>query len=300
MKLIPSMRIYYVLIFCVSSKVQGYSICVTGASGYLGSEIVLQLLEQGQTVHAICRSSPDHLKQWESIYGNKLKLFPNIDLSSECIEKLSGLMLGCECAIHTAAPFPVSCAGVDVASPTLASMKNILVACKRAGVHRAAITSSIAACRGPRDIPRSGGVFDEEDWNLSSRPDGPGMEPYQRAKADAELAARAFAASEGLEVVSLLPTCLLGPMRGGPESCSGATSVRMLRAWLGIAGNDVGDGGRGARVQSRLVCDVRDAAAAHIFAAAQLDSDVIGRSRFRSPPRTTFRTLVTRQVMSAS
>jgi dihydroflavonol-4-reductase len=255
---------------------------VTGASGYLGSEIVYQLLESGQTVHATCRSLPPHLQTWKRTYGERLKLFSGIDLASESIDQLGAVLQGCDFAIHTAAPFPSTCVGIDVAGPTLASMHNVLAACRLNSVRRAVVTSSMAACRGPRDTPHSGGVFNEDDWNLSSRPDGPGMEPYQRAKTDAELAARALAVAGGPEVVALLPTCLLGPIRGGPAACAGATSVRMFRAWLGVDG-DAGDGGgRGARVQSRLVCDVRDAAAAHIFAAAELDSDVIGPTRFRS------------------
>jgi nucleoside-diphosphate-sugar epimerase len=192
-------------------------------------------------------------------------------------------MRGCDSIIHTAAPFPASCAGFDIAGPTIAALRNTLAACTRAGVSRVVVTSSAAACRGPRDAPSgAAGIFDEADWNLSSREDGPGMEPYQRAKTDAELAARAAAApgGGGPEVVAILPTCLLGPVRGGPAACTGSNSVRMFRGWLGL---DAAGGG-GAMVQSRLVCDVRDAAAAHI-AAAMLDSAVIGPTRFRSPAR---------------
>jgi nucleoside-diphosphate-sugar epimerase len=51
---------------------------------------------------------------------------------------------------------------------------------------RVVVTSSTAALRGPGDRPARGGLYSEEDWNESSRPDGPGMEAYQYAKTAAE------------------------------------------------------------------------------------------------------------------
>ena len=279
---IDSILCMFMIILKTLPIIKGYHVCVTGASGYLGSEVVFQLLEAGQTVRAICRSSQAHLKVWRDNYASRLEIYRDVDLATVPVVCLASLMSGCDFVIHTAAPFPDSCCELDVAGPTLASMENVLAACRRAGVSRAVVTSSAAACRGPRDVPSGGrGVFNEEDWNLSSRPDGPGMEPYQRAKTDAEMAARSAAAEGGPEVVAVLPTCLLGPIRGGPSACAGATSVRMFRRWLGLSPAQGAGTGQRLLVQTRLVCDVRDAAAAHIFAATELSSSIIGPTRFR-------------------
>lgn len=167
-------------------------------------------------------------------------------------------MKDCDVVIHTAAPFPAEIRNEQHAEEVVAACvdgtRNILQAAARCGVQRVVVTASMAAIRGPADEPSDGRCFGVKDWNRTSRRDGKGMEPYQWAKTRAEEAAFELGDALGVQVVSILPTWVIGPPRhAGVRSAS----VKLVRGWLQGQG----------KVQSRLVCDVRDAAAAHVIAA---------------------------------
>ena len=73
-------------------------VCVTGASGFLASELVKQLLERGYTVHGTVRSlkNPDKVDHLKKLKGadERLKLF-EADLLKE--ESFKEPVKGCSC-----------------------------------------------------------------------------------------------------------------------------------------------------------------------------------------------------------
>jgi len=58
-------------------------VLVTGANGYIGSWVVLQLLEKGYTVRGTVRSSKkgEHLKSLFGTYGQKFELVVVADIT---------------------------------------------------------------------------------------------------------------------------------------------------------------------------------------------------------------------------
>ena len=80
-------------------------VLVTGASGYIGSHIVANLLSKGVNVRATVRDSSDpervdHLKSLPVSEGGRLEIV-EMDLLDR--ESVQGAVSGCESVIHTAA-----------------------------------------------------------------------------------------------------------------------------------------------------------------------------------------------------
>ena len=149
---------------------------MTGAGGFLGSEIVLQLLKNGHSVCAAVRSEvpPCHLREWQAHFGEKrLKICNGLDITHSGAG-LDQAMQGCDSIFHTAALFPSAIAtpeiGDQVVSSCVLGTRNVLAAAARQKVESIVVTSSMAAVRGPADQPRHGRTyFDHLDWNRSSR-----------------------------------------------------------------------------------------------------------------------------------
>ena len=150
--------------------------CVTGAGGFLGSEIVLQLLKSGHTVCATVRSEspPCHLAQWQALFGERrLKIFNGLDITDRG-SYLDAAMEDCDSLFHTAALFPSAIPDRDIRDRVVSSCvlgtRNVVMAAARQNLESVVITSSMATVRGPADQPRHGQVhFDHLDWNRSSR-----------------------------------------------------------------------------------------------------------------------------------
>ena len=128
-----------------------------------------------------------------------------------------------------------------------------LKAARDAGVKRVVMTSSISAIiygRGVREKP-----FTEEDWtDETNRGD---TSPYDRAKTIAERAAWAWLAAEGggLELVTVNPGLVLGPVLGSDFSASIEAIKKLM------------DGSIPALPRFGFnVVDVRDIARLHVLA----------------------------------
>jgi nucleoside-diphosphate-sugar epimerase len=164
---------------------------------------------------------------------------------------------GAAFVFHTASPFFIDAADpqaelVDVA---VAGTRNVMAAAAAAGpaLRRVVLTSSCAALKGMRPAPPvRGAAYTEEDWNETSTVAG--GEAYWVGKAQAERAAWAAAAQHGLDLVTILPEFVMGPVLS-PRA--GGTSVGYMRRW--VQG--------GAHAGAPVFADVRDVARAHVLAA---------------------------------
>lgn len=231
---------------------------VTGATGFLGSHCVVELLRAGHEVRGTVRE----LARGERLRASlplsdedKARLtFVLGDLSHD--EGWAEAMRGCDLVLHVASPVPSApVADADeVVGPARDGTLRVLGAAAAEGVKRVVMTSSTAAVLWghARDGSRT---YDERDWsNLTAE-----VGAYERSKTLAERAAWDFVAAlpePKLELVTILPGAILGPLFEADFSLSGEL-VRMLldRKLPGIP--DLGF----------ALVDVRDVARIHVEAA---------------------------------
>jgi len=151
--------------------------------------------------------------------------------------------------LHVASPMPLGeYRGQDVITPAREGTRRVLEAAHAGGARRVVITSSSAAA-----IPRDrDSVADETVW--SELPDEARYN-YSRSKTFAEQDAWRFAESTGLELTTVLPGSILGPVLGSDYSPSVNIVALMLRGKMPVVPR-FGFG----------VVNVRDLADLHILA----------------------------------
>ena len=212
-------------------------VCVTGASGYLGTEVTAQLLDAGHTVRGTVRSLDDSAKveYLERLEGaeERLQLFEADLLKGK--ESFAPCFEGATYVFHIASPFTTSKVGdpmAELVKPAVEGTRTVMTAAAEAGtVKRVVLTSSIAAVRSAKDS-RTDKCFNEDDWNtVSSIESGDTHDHYQYSKTAAELEAWDFLktpAGAGLELATILPSFLVGPslaQRIDSESISNMAAV---------------------------------------------------------------------------
>jgi nucleoside-diphosphate-sugar epimerase len=260
---------------------------VTGARGFLASELCSQLSERGFRVRGTVRSLP---KNPANTTSNAATFEPIVaDLLTE--GSFDAAVEGCDYVFHTASPFTFgwSDAQRDLVEPALNGTKNVLNAvarnnerarqAKERQVKRVVVTSSIAAVAGIRD---PGHVYDERDWNLDSALPEPGddsnrgkIEAYRFSKRVAEEAAQALAEEFSLDVTFINPSFILGPGRL-EEHAVRSQSQRTVAAFLDGSLRETG-----CAPTAFGCCDVGAVARAHIEAAVR--DGVHGRFLVTSP-----------------
>nr|ACN33481.1 unknown [Zea mays] len=190
------------------------SVCVTGAGGFVASELVKLLLSRGQyavrgTVRDPGASKNAHLKVLEGA-EERLQLL-KADLMD--YDSIASAVAGCEGVFHVASPVlshRPSNPEVEVIAPAVIGTTNVLKACYEAKVRRVVVVSSCGAVYANPIYPK-GKVFDEDCWS---------DEDYCRKKEDwylvsktlSEREALAFAAKTGLDVVTVCPSLVFGPL----------------------------------------------------------------------------------------
>ena len=186
-------------------------ICVTGASGFIGAQIVAGLLEKGYQVRGTVRSlnSPgkyDFLTSLPEAKG-KLELSEGHLLEKGCYEEA---ISGCTAVIHTASPHTMHVENPqrDLVDPAVEGTLNVLTSCAKANsVQRVVLTSSMAAIS---DEPVEGKLFTEKDWNEQSTLT---RNPHYLSKVAAEKAAWDFmkTSDNGFDLVVINPYTVIGP-----------------------------------------------------------------------------------------
>lgn len=187
------------------------TVLVTGGTGYIGGEVIDQLLAKGYTVHTTVRnkakSEPALRTRWSGA-GDRLKVF-QADLVSD--DGWAEANAGCDAVAHVASPIPAAPPKHedDLVVPAREGTLRALRFAKEAGVKRFVQTSSMAAIA----YGRSDKVYsvDESDWTDVTHPD---VYPYVKSKTIAERAARDWVGENGgdMEFVSVNPSMVLGPV----------------------------------------------------------------------------------------
>ncbi|KAK9810012.1 hypothetical protein WJX72_003318 [[Myrmecia] bisecta] len=232
------------------------TVVVTGASGFIATELVKQLLEKGYNVRGTVRDVSNtekvqHLKALGDALPGQLSLHA-ADLLKE--GSFDEVVQGARYVFHTASPFLRS--GFtdpqkELVDPAVNGTRNVLNAAgKSKSVQRVVVTSSFAAIVRPKAGPSNGKVFTEEDWNDESSLDNG---PYRLSKTEAEKAAWELSKQHGFELVTINPTFVLGPITSARTD---AESIKAAKGFIEGQGDTL----------LATVCDVRDVARAHVLA----------------------------------
>ncbi len=242
------------------------TILVTGASGFIAQQLVLDLLEEGHRVRGTVRSAAkgEALRRALAAHTERAA---EIELVEADLEGDSGwreAVDGVDVVHHLASPFPMAVPRDpdELIRPARDGALRVLRAARETGVRRVVQTSSGAAVaygvRGP--LPER---FTEDDWTDPTHTAD--CRPYVASKAIAERAAWDYVASEGqgIELTTVQPVAVLGPIR----SAQVKTSVDIVARILGGKLPMLPDAGL------QLV-DVRDVSATHI--AAMNDPATVG------------------------
>ncbi|KNA10184.1 hypothetical protein SOVF_146680 [Spinacia oleracea] len=224
-------------------------VCVTGAGGFVASWLIKLLLSSDYTVHGTVRTDPcdpkyEHLKQLDKA-SEKLKLF-KADLLD--YDSVSAAVKGCIGVFHVASPVPsasVSNPEVELMEPAVKGTLNVLKACSEAKVERVVYVSSVASIMMNPNWPTDQ-VKDENCWSdkeFCKRTDN----WYCASKTEAELEAFEYSKRNGLDVVSVCPTLVLGPMMQSTANASSLVLIKLLK-----------EGYESTENKLRIIVDVRD------------------------------------------
>ncbi|RLN11318.1 cinnamoyl-CoA reductase 1-like [Panicum miliaceum] len=253
----------------------GKSVCVTGAGGFIASWLVKLLLSRGDyavrgTVRDPGASKNAHLKVLEGA-GERLQL-----LKADLLDYNSvvSAVAGCEGVFHVASPVPSGRSSnpeihVEVISPAVTGTTNVLKACYEAKVRRVVVVSSIAAVFCNPNWPK-GKPFDEDCWS-DEEYCRKNEDWYYLSKTLAERETFAYAAETGLDVVTICPSLVLGPLMQPTVNSSSKILINYFKGDCDTVENRL-----------RNIVDVRDVADALLLAYEK--SEASGRYICSSPP----------------
>jgi len=181
----------------------GYHV-VTGAAGHIGNTLIRQLMEQGKKVMACVHRDL-------SPFGG-LSKGPNFQKAHADILDFPSLLSAfkdADTVFHCAALIAINRSHVGIMNEiNIQGTKNVLSACRQAGVRRLVHFSSIHALS---PLPETGDI--DESRNFVSAHEGM---PYDYSKAVAEQAVL-DAVDHGLDAVIVNPTGVIGPWDWKPS-----------------------------------------------------------------------------------
>ncbi|KAB5567998.1 hypothetical protein DKX38_001791 [Salix brachista] len=229
-------------------------VCVTGAGGFLGSWLLELLLSKNYLVHGTVRDPADekytHLKTIDKASEN-LKLFKAdlLDYNSLC-----SAIKGCEGVFHVASPVPSTTvpnpeASVELIEPAVKGTLNVLRACDEAKVKRVVVVSSVVSVYMNPSLPE-GQMMDENCWSDKEYCRAT-KNWYCLSKTEAESEAWECAKTSGLDVVTICPSLILGPILHCAVNASSKVLIKLLK-----------EGYESLENKLRHLVDVRDAAEA--------------------------------------
>ncbi len=211
------------------------SVFVTGATGFIGGNLIRALMSDGHEVRVLVRPGADQ----RNLVGLPVEIVTG-DLSSS--ELLKDQLMGCDAVFHVAAHYSLWVKDRETIYRTnVTGTKNLLAAAKSAGVKRFIHTSSVAAI----GVPAPNTLATEATRTTVEEL----VSDYKKSKFLAEQAALK-AAGEGLDVVIVNPSTPIGAYDVKPTP-TGEIILRFLEDRMpayvhtGLNLIDVGDVARG-------------------------------------------------------
>jgi dihydroflavonol-4-reductase len=202
---------------------------VTGASGFIATHCVIDLLSHGYWVKGTLRDL-NRAKQiyailnQHSINTDRLEFVKAELTDPNCWEEA---LQGCYGAVHLASPVPVIQPENknDVIRPAREGTLNVLRAAKKRAVSRVVMTSSVSAVWGKG--AEGSRIYSESDWTDLNDAD---QSPYSLSKTLAEKAAWEFTnEKEGPELVVINPSFVFGPALESDYGSSLTILLKLLK-----------------------------------------------------------------------
>jgi len=252
-------------------------ILVTGASGFLGTHIVDQLLKEGYRVRGVARGVK--AEQLKVAYAEFKDQFEVVKISDISADQFPGALEGVDAVLHVASPLPGRADPPAILHGAIEGSLNVLRQAEKAGVRRFVVTSSIASVRNPQNS------FTDKDWNPVTKEQALSspslMVTYAASKKFAELAVWEWAdAHPDVDVTTLNPPFLYGPFSkhfnlATPDFGAMSTNLNIYNLLIPP----------GSFPRNPPYVDIRDVAKAHVLALHAPATSAVGRKRiiFSSP-----------------
>lgn len=187
---------------------------VTGATGFLGGELVKQLISGGHQVVALVRAPPR--APLLRTLGVELHEGDITDRTT-----LSAPMAGCDGVFHVAAWYKVGVTEPQAERINVEGTRNVLATMRELRIPKGVYTSTVAV------FSDTGGMVPDESY----RYDGPHLSEYDRTKWLAHYEVALPLMAEGLPLVIVQPGAVYGP---GDTGALRTALVDLLRGRLPI------------------------------------------------------------------
>jgi nucleoside-diphosphate-sugar epimerase len=249
------------------------TIVVTGATGFVARWVIKELLSNGYAVRGSVRNKVKEAEVRSSVcVGQAAGTEANLTFFVADLTSADGWlegMRGATAVIHVASPLGHGTESTEeLVAVARGGVEHVFTAAHQAGITRIVMTSSGAAATPQASV---GAVTIHPDfWTDLSNPE---LDPYRISKVQAERAAWDFAKKNAMQLTTILPGAIYGPILS-PRAIS---SNRMLVPML-----------HGIALVPRVpleVTDVRDLAHLHLLALTS--PAAIGHRYLAAPQHTT-------------
>jgi len=240
------------------------TVLVTGGTGFVGLQLILQLLQQGYLVRTTVRSLLSKDKVINTLKAHGISFFDRLsfveaELTND--DNWEKAMRGCTYVLSVASPvfFEIPKDESEAIRPAVEGIIRILRFAKKEGVKRVVMTSNFGAVGFSHFDQKT--ETTEADWTNT---DQSGLSVYEKSKTLAEKAAWDFIRNEGgdLEFATINPVAILGPSLNAHVSGSFHIIQHMLDGTMKAIPN----------IPLNIV-DVRDVADLHIRAMVHPDAN---------------------------
>ena len=174
---------------------------VTGASGFVGSNLVHELVARGHRVKALLRPGADE----RGLLGLKYERVPG-DLFDR--DLLRREMEGCDWCFHVAASYQLWMRNyAPMYKANVEGTRNVLEAAGKVGCKKIVYTSTVGCIGLPKEV--NGKITPTTELDVAT--EAQMTNDYKRSKFQAEAVATEFYRKQGLPVVIVNPSAPIGP-----------------------------------------------------------------------------------------